>query len=108
MGLDGHCPRHVDRSIDRSSQPHSFGLTSTPPSYTYTNQTKSLDFIFDEDEDPKKRQGEAEKGLLSRTGCLFNDHVQTYLQLNTSKAFQRCVFACCVLRVVLADPIAPV
>jgi hypothetical protein len=52
------------------------------------NQVKSLDLIFDEDD---KKRGDTEKGLLSRTGCLFYDHVQTYLQLNTSKAFQRCV-----------------
>ena len=53
-------------------------------------QVKSLDFIFDEEDD--KRRGEDKSSLLlSKTGCLFFDHVQTYLQLNTSKAFQRCV-----------------
>ncbi|GAB5030268.1 u3 small nucleolar rna-associated [Nannochloropsis oceanica] len=59
------------------------------------HKTKSLGFIFD-DKDEEERRGNAKssaKGIsldiIPKSGCLFQDHIQAYLELNPSRAFQR-------------------
>jgi len=60
-------------------------------------QTKSHDFMFEKkgqlDPKPEAQGMDVVQGIsqevIPKSGCLFHDHVQGYLELNTSQAFQR-------------------
>lgn len=48
-------------------------------------KVKEFDSIYDDVEDKNKKD-------VSKSGCIFYDHLETYRELNTSKAFQRWVY----------------
>ncbi|EWM30183.1 hypothetical protein Naga_100090g19 [Nannochloropsis gaditana] len=61
------------------------------------HKTKSHDFMFEKkgqlDPKPEAQGMDVVQGIsqevIPKSGCLFHDHVQGYLELNTSQAFQR-------------------